>query len=184
MLQQLVLGAYLLSKLDYIIEQVNKINNTQSSNEGTKPADNTTKVDNSYLVKVTTDCLNIREKAGTNYKITGQIKDKGIYTIVEESNGQGANKWGKLKSGMGWISLDYTSKYNESQAKPQTSTNEISKGNKVKVKQGAKTYTGGSLASFVYSNVYDVIEVNGDRVVIGKGNVVTAAVHKNNLIKQ
>lgn len=136
------------------------------------------------MVKVKTDCLNIREKAGTNYKITGQIKDKGIYTIVEESNGQGANKWGKLKSGMGWISLDYTSKYNESQAKPQISTNEILKGNKVKVKQGAKTYTGGSLASFVYSNVYDVIEVNGDRVVIGKGNVVTAAVHKNNLIKQ
>ena len=59
----------------------------------------------------------------------------------------------------------------------------IEKGNKVKVKQGAKTYTGGNLASFVYYTIYDVIEVNGDRVVIGKGKTVTAAIHKNNLIK-
>lgn len=30
------------------------------------------------------------------------------YTIVDEANGTGATKWGKLKSGAGWISLDYT----------------------------------------------------------------------------
>ena len=28
-------------------------------------------------------------------------------TIVAESTGAGATKWGKLKSGAGWISLDY-----------------------------------------------------------------------------
>ena len=39
--------------------------------------------------------------------VVGCIKDKGIYTIVAESKGQGATKWGKLKSGAGWISLDY-----------------------------------------------------------------------------
>ena len=32
------------------------------------------------------------------------------YTIVAESNGAGATKWGKLKSGAGWISLDYCKK--------------------------------------------------------------------------
>ena len=58
----------------------------------------------------------------------------------------------------------------------------IKVGNKVKVKPGAKTYTGRNLASFVYNNVYDVIQINGDRVVIGKGTAVTAAVHKNDLI--
>ena len=58
-----------------------------------------------YLVRVTTSALNIRAGAGTTYPITGCIKDKGIYTIVEEKDG-----WGKLKSGAGWISLSYTEK--------------------------------------------------------------------------
>lgn len=64
----------------------------------------------SYLVKVTTDVLNIRKGPGTNYGTNGAIRDKGVYTIVAESDGPGASKWGKLKSGAGWISLDYTKK--------------------------------------------------------------------------
>jgi hypothetical protein len=63
-----------------------------------------------YLVRVTADNLNIRSGAGKNYDVTGSIKDKGIYTIIAESNGDGATKWGKLKSGLGWISLDYCTK--------------------------------------------------------------------------
>ena len=63
-----------------------------------------------YLVKVTTSVLNIRKGAGTNYGANGSIRDMGVYTIVEEANGAGATKWGKLKSGAGWISLDYTKK--------------------------------------------------------------------------
>ena len=90
---------------------------------------------------------------------------------------------GKLKSGAGWISLDFVQKITSGKVETITTSSEIKKGDKVKVKQGAKTYTGGSLASFVYSTTYDVIEVNGDRVVIGKGKTVTAAIHKNNLIK-
>lgn len=60
-----------------------------------------------YLVKINTSALNIRKGAGTNYAKTGCITDRGVYTIVAESDGQGAAKWGKLKSGAGWISLDY-----------------------------------------------------------------------------
>lgn len=63
-----------------------------------------------YTVKVTTSCLNIRKGPGTNYGIAGQITDEGVYTIVEESTGNGASLWGRLKSGAGWIALDYTSK--------------------------------------------------------------------------
>ena len=63
-----------------------------------------------YLVKVTADVLNIRKGPGTNYGTNGAIKDKGTYTIVAESDSAGATKWGKLKSGAGWISLDYTKK--------------------------------------------------------------------------
>ena len=64
----------------------------------------------SYRVKITADVLNIRKGPGTNYGTNGSIKGGGVYTIVAESDGTGATKWGKLKSGAGWISLDYASK--------------------------------------------------------------------------
>lgn len=63
-----------------------------------------------YRINVTADCLYIRKGAGTNTAKVGAIKDKGIYTIVDEKDGLGATKWGKLKSGAGWISLDYVKK--------------------------------------------------------------------------
>jgi hypothetical protein len=63
-----------------------------------------------YTVKVTANSLNIRKGAGTDTAVVGVIADKGVYTIVEESNGVGASKWGRLKSGAGWIALDHTVK--------------------------------------------------------------------------
>lgn len=63
-----------------------------------------------YTVKVTNPSLNIRKGAGSNTAKVGCITDMGVYTIVEESAGTGATKWGKLKSGAGWISLDYVKK--------------------------------------------------------------------------
>lgn len=63
-----------------------------------------------YTVKVTASALNIRKGPGTNYGTNGVIRDKGVYTIVAESTGKGATKWGKLKSGAGWISLDCAKK--------------------------------------------------------------------------
>ena len=64
----------------------------------------------SYMVRVSIDNLNIRRGPGTNYARTGQYTGVGSFTIVEESNGDGATKWGRLKSGAGWISLDYCTK--------------------------------------------------------------------------
>ena len=56
----------------------------------------------------------------------------------------------------------------------------IQKGDKVKVLK-AQTYNGGTFKT--YYDVYDVIQVNGDRVVIGIGKTVTAAVKASNLQK-
>lgn len=56
----------------------------------------------------------------------------------------------------------------------------IRNGDKVKVLK-AQTYTGGTFKT--YYDVYDVIQVNGDRVVIGIGKTVTAAVKASNLQK-
>lgn len=58
-----------------------------------------------YLVRVTADVLNVRQTASTKAKVTTQVKKDQIYTIVGEDG-----RWGKLKSGMGWIHLDYTKK--------------------------------------------------------------------------
>lgn len=133
----------------------------------------------SYLVRVTTSALNVRKGAGTNHETSTCIRDKGIYTIVETQN-----NWGKLKSGAGWICLDYTKKIeNNSQNTTSSKTSNLKTGDKVKVINGSKTYTGGGLASFVYRNIYDIIEISDNRVVIGKGKSVTAAIHINNLEK-
>lgn len=61
-----------------------------------------------FRVKVSIDDLNIRRGPGTNYDKVGAYTGKGVFTIVEVSSGQGsASGWGRLKSGAGWISLDY-----------------------------------------------------------------------------
>lgn len=62
-----------------------------------------------YTVKVTVTELRIRSGPGTDTEAQGFI-EPGVYTIVEEANGPGAKRWGKLKSGAGWISLDYAEK--------------------------------------------------------------------------
>lgn len=64
-----------------------------------------------FLVKVSIPDLNIRKGAGTNYDRTGKFTGVGVFTIVEVKSGQGSKVgWGKLKSGAGWISLDYAKK--------------------------------------------------------------------------
>ena len=57
----------------------------------------------SYLVRIKVASLNIRQKASFTSKIVGTVKKGGVYTIVNECNGLG-----KLKSGVGWISLGTT----------------------------------------------------------------------------
>ena len=59
---------------------------------------------------------------------------------------------------------------------------EIKVGDKVKLKQGAKSYTGGNLASFVYRRNHIVKEIRNDRVVITYNGTVVAAVNKKDLV--
>ncbi len=72
---------------------VDKVGSTTQSNS-----------DNSFLVEIICDELNIRQQADFNSKVVGTVKRGDVFTIVEESNGLG-----KLKSGAGYISLN--SKY-------------------------------------------------------------------------
>ena len=77
---------------------------------------NYTTVIKPYMVKVDPasipdHALNIREWPSTDAPIAGQIREKMSLTITEEATGKGAKRWGKLKSGAGWISLDYTKRH-------------------------------------------------------------------------
>lgn len=74
----------------------------------------TSKVTNStssFKVQISISNLNIRKGSGTNYATTGKFTGKGVFTIVETKQGTGSAKgWGKLKSGAGWIALDYATR--------------------------------------------------------------------------
>lgn len=63
---------------------------------------------NAYRVKVTMAILNVHKAPATDSEIIARIEDSGVYTIVAESAGKGAAKWGKLENGPGWIPLDWT----------------------------------------------------------------------------
>ena len=173
-------GPYLQGRFEELANTVNARLSGGSSTPDTPstPSETTT----SYLVKVTASVLNIRKGPGTNYDTNGSIKDKGVYTIVAEADGQGASKWGKLKSGAGWIALDYTEKQTSSSTPSTPATSAITKGCKVKF-IGTKSYSGIKLASWTNGYTFDVIEVSGDRVVIGKGTAVTAAVNMRDCVR-
>ena len=65
-------------------------------------------VDCPFTVKVSVPDLNIRKGAGTDTAKTGKFTGVGVFTIVQVKSGSGSTLgWGKLKSGAGWISLDY-----------------------------------------------------------------------------
>lgn len=64
-----------------------------------------------FKVQISISDLNIRKGPGTNYAATGKFTGKGVFTIVETKQGTGSVKgWGKLKSGAGWIALDYATR--------------------------------------------------------------------------
>lgn len=56
-----------------------------------------------YIARITAAALNVRKGAGITYPIVMQVKKGSAYTIVEK-----VGEWGRLKSGVGWICLDYT----------------------------------------------------------------------------
>lgn len=90
-------GDFLYKRHGQIADEVNKKLNAKM------------KTSVKYRVDITD--LNIRKGPGTNYDKTGKCTGRGTFTIVEIKAGKGSTKgWGRLKSGSGWISLDYATK--------------------------------------------------------------------------
>lgn len=93
-------GDYIFGQLGEVAEEVNKIlvakKEILTSPKGMQP----------YTVKIQPNSLYYHKKPGINQPVVGVVQKNQVYTIVEEALGLGSSKWGKLKSGAGWLPLD------------------------------------------------------------------------------
>lgn len=109
-----------------------------------------------YKVKITTAVLRVRADATTNSAIVGKVYKNEVYTIIEEKNG-----WGKLKSGLGYICLDYTSKGTQHIVNNSYTTGRYIVNSSIGLNV---RYTPGGNKKKAYRNgtVFDVFEVKGE----------------------
>ena len=93
----------------------NNQNSQNSQNKQSTDTDSSTQnKKKSYLVRVSIDNLNIRQAPTIHSEAVG-FTGKETFTIMEEATGivnaaGDKSRWGKLKSGRGWICLDYAEK--------------------------------------------------------------------------
>ena len=179
-------GPYLQSKYPYIEEEVNKrLNSDAAPSTGsgamyyvqTGAFGNKTNAD-AQLAKVKAAGFEaIMKQSGNLYRV--QV---GAYSQRANADAM-ANKL-KAASFDTYVTTTGGTQVAAGSTPAPTPTKTIKVGSKVKVRSGAKTYTGGSLSSFVYNTVYDVQQMDGKRVVIGLKGQVTAAVKLEDLILQ
>ena len=146
-------GPYLESKMPYIAEEVNRRLGMKNNTSSTS----------AYTVKQGDTLSAIARKYNTTYQVLA------AYNGISNPNLIYPGQVIKIPQ--------------EQKNEAPIVNNEIKVGDTVKVKYGARDYNGTPLASFVYNRNHNVLEVNGDRVVITYGDVVVAAIHKSNLIK-
>lgn len=131
-----------------------------------------------YSVKVTSnDGVNIRAGASTTKTILGAVPYNTTLKVTKQTSG-GGYTWGLITYNgiIGWIALQYTKKIE--------TTIIFKKGDKVKVKNGAVVYgTNQKFSSFVYQTIYQVMEISGNRIVIGINGQVMSAIDKKYLSK-
>lgn len=163
-------GPYLESKFPYIAQEVNKRLSAAASQPGN---------DGATWYKVQAGAF--RKKAGAESRADA-LKGAGFKVIVVQSDGMYRVQAGAFKNRSGAVSrikelnaagfeaalVQEGPGSSAPAAKPT-----IKKGSKVRVKNGAKTYTGGGVASFVYKKTYIVDELSGDRAVLDTKGICT-----------
>ena len=118
---------------------------------------------------------NLGERYTEVQNFINHIYSASVDTLVKEVK---AGKYGDgdiRKTVLGSRYDEVQKKINQSYKK-KSETPSLSKWDKIKF-TGTKSYSGIKLADWVHNDIFNVIEVSGDRVVIGKGTAVTAAVN-------
>lgn len=145
---------------------------------------------NDVLYRVQTGAFSVKENAD---RMLEKVKAAGFDTYMVQVNGMYKIQVGaysvksnadamanKLKAA--GFDTFITTQGGQAVSPTSTPTRKVTVGSTVRLKKGAKTYSGGSLASFVYERDHQVTQVSGDRAVISYNGTVVAAVHKDDLI--
>ena len=103
--------------------------------------------------------LNVRENAGTNYKVVGELT-KGQKVEILETKMVGPTKWGRIS--LGWISMDYVVLDGE-ESKPETKP-ETTPEQKPETDTTVTTYTGTIYNCAICVNVRSGPDVTYDLV--------------------
>ena len=172
-------GDYLFDRMGDIAKRVNE----QLKEPEQKPTTNT-------LYRVQVGAYSKRDNADAQLK---KVKDAGFDTYMVQVDGlykiqvgayavrANADKTLAQLKAKGFDAFITTKSGTAVGSSTPAPAKTVKVGCKVRVRSGAKTYTGGKLSSLAYNTTYDVIQVSGNRVVIGLGKAVTAAVHKDDL---
>lgn len=96
-------GDYLYGRLGELATEVNRLLLPPI----TKPSSPSGNVSVPYRVKVNANLLFYRSGPGVNYPILGQKQKDEVLLIIEEANGRGSSKWGKVHNTKNWVDLDH-----------------------------------------------------------------------------
>jgi hypothetical protein len=159
-------GPWIKARAQEICDKVNARLNAGGGSEPNKPDKF-----KSHTVRLKTTDPVYKEPGG---KQVGFVGKGTVFTIVEESIVNNV-KYGKLKSGKGWVVLE-TIKTETPKKQPKAvatrmtpkQDNTIRQGDFVKISPNAKYYTGAGIPLWVINDVWYVDQINGDRVVLGK----------------
>ena len=177
-------GDWLYNRLSDLAEKVNaKLNKSSTDTENSHINENMT---TQALYKVQCGAFTVKANATA---FSAKLKAKGFDTYIIQ-----VGKYYKVQIGAYKVKANAEAMLKKLQdagcadafitytgnSEKVGSSSEIKVGDKVKV-LNAKTYDGKSFK--LYYSKYDVLEVNDNRIVIGIGKTVVAAVHKDNLQK-
>lgn len=150
-----------------------------------KPAESTPKsvIGKIKVIYEGADGLNIHttpEWGTKNLNTTDGPVHGGIYRVVDKVKVGGSIMY-ELYSGAGFITGDekYVTFTPAAESTPVVDTKKNIEVGSIVTVLNPVTYSGGTFK--LWHKNYDVISISGDRVVIGKGNVVTCAIHVSNL---
>lgn len=158
-------------------KKTNTSNKTTTTNKTTYKAGAKIKLSSTPLYISATASTAKVKKSGTYYLWSNEVVNGRIRITNSSSN------VGKTGQVTGWIKTsDVKVVTTSTTSTTSTAKKTIKVGSTVKVKKGAKTYTGGNLLSFIYNRNHKVKELSGDRAVITYLGIVVCAVKVSDLI--
>ena len=140
----------------------------ETGKKATSQASTSEQQTNSYQVRVAVSDLRIRKEASIKGEEVGIIP-QGVYTITETVSADGYT-WGNLRSGQGWIALEFTTRLDGGNAESAPAPDTASTGmNLEEIKNGNFSSVAG-----VWKNKHGTsIEFNAQGIVKANGSALS-----------